>query len=60
MPNFVAAEAGRAIHVVVRRGRQLALHAGSKVQMTVHYEGDERGGGFYANASELQVIERNP
>jgi hypothetical protein len=56
MPNFVAAEVGRDIQVTVRRGRRLDLHAGACVQLTVRFEGDERGGGYYANAADYQEI----
>jgi hypothetical protein len=57
LPNFVAPEAGRAIRVTVRRGRRLELRAGARVQLTVRFEGDERGGGFYANAADFQPLE---
>jgi len=56
VPNFVASETGHAINVTIRRGRQLPLQPGSTVQLTVRYEGDERGGGFYANAADFQII----
>jgi hypothetical protein len=57
LPNFVAPEAGHAIQVVVRRGRRLDLRAGARVQLTVRFEGDEHGGGYYANAADCKPIE---
>jgi len=57
LPNFVSEETGRAIRITVRRGRRLGLHAGERVQLTVRYEGDERGGGFYANAADVSPME---
>ena len=56
MPDFVSSEVGRSIDVVVRRGRQLDLQAGSTVQLKISYEGDERGGGFYANATDFELV----
>lgn len=57
MPDFVTAEIGQSINVVVRRGRQLDLREGSTIQLKISYEGDERGGGYYANASDYQLIQ---
>ena len=57
MPNFVATETGHAIQVTVRRGRDLGMRAGSRMRLTVRYQGDERGGGFYANAADCQLID---
>ena len=54
--DFVSSEVGRSIDVVVRRGRQLDLQTGSTVQLKISYEGDERGGGFYANASDYELV----
>ncbi len=56
MPNFVASETGHRIDVVVRSGRQLKLRAGRRVGLTISYEGDERGGGYYANASDAELL----
>jgi hypothetical protein len=57
MPDFIHSEIGHSIHVVVRQGQQLNLREGSTVQLTISYEGDESGGGYYANASDYELID---
>ena len=56
MPNFVASETGRAIDVVVRRAAPLQLQPGSIVELTIRFEGDEHGGGYYAGPSEYRLV----
>jgi hypothetical protein len=60
MPNFVASEAGRVIQVVVRRAGATpasSLRAGARAELIIRYEGDERGGGFYANAADYRPLD---
>jgi len=57
LPDFIHSEIGRSINVIVRQGQQLDLRAGATIQLTVRYEGDESGGGYYANASDYQLID---
>lgn len=56
LPNFVASEVGKELEVVLRRGGTAGLRAGDRVQLTVRFEGDEFGGGFFANAWECRVL----
>lgn len=55
--NFVVSEKGRDIHVTLRRGRCAGLRAGDYVRMTVHYGGDEHGGGYFALAEECERLD---
>ena len=57
MPDFIHSEIGRSIDVIVRQGQQLDLREGATVQLTISYEGDESGGGYYANASDYELID---
>gem|GEM_PF-861144 len=56
LPNFVASEVGKEVEVVLRRGGAAGLRAGDRIQLTVRFEGDEYGGGFFANAWECRVL----
>lgn len=56
LPNFVASEVGREVEVILRRGKTAGLRAGDRVRLTVRFEGDEFGGGFFANAWECQIL----
>lgn len=56
LPNFVASEVGREVKVILRQGGAAGLHAGDRVRLTVRFEGDEFGGGFFANAWECQIL----
>ena len=56
-PNFLASEAGHAIQVTIRRGSQLNLPVGARVQAVISFQGDERGGGYYTNAADLKIVD---
>jgi len=57
LPDFIRSEIGQSINVIVRQGQQLDLRAGSTIQLTIRYEGDESNGGYYANASDYELID---
>ncbi len=57
LPNFVAGEVGKTIPIHLRgqvRADQLAPQA--QVRLRVEFRGDERGGGYYAHADDLEYV----